>query len=413
MVIFLLASYCSKAQSLDDSMSAGRDQAINIFLDCAQCDMAYFKTNFTAVNYANDNFDADVHVLVSALPTGGGGEEYNIRLIGKGKYESMVYNISASMPEYYSADETREALLDKIRLGLVPYLLNTPYGEKISLSIDDSPIPETVEDPWKNWVFDISASGSFSSQKYYESYSMSGSLYASKVTEEIKIESANNYGIAESSFSMKDSDTLTTYNIRQQDMYSQNLVVKSLGGHWGIGGYASFGRSWYGNTEFQSSTGPAAEYNLFNYNEVARRECRFLYSISYEYSNYFDLTSYGKLTDKLFRHDLSINFTYYEPWGTISAMARASSYLNDLSAYSAGGTVIAYIRIFKGLSLNLSGSVGYSNNQRSLRQDQGNSMEYITGQWEMEQGFSYSINAGISYRFGSKNNNAVNPRFGY
>lgn len=37
----------------------------------------------------------------------------------------------------------------------------------------------------------------------------------------------------------------------------------------------------------------------------------------------------------------------------------------------------------------------------------------LDGQWEMEQGFSYSINAGISYRFGSKNNNAVNPRFGY
>ena len=119
------------------------------------------------------------------------------------------------------------------------------------------------------------------------------------------------------------------------------------------------------------------------------------------------------MTDDLFRQDLSINFSYYEPWGTLSASAFGSSYLNDMSQFAVGVSATGYIRIFKGLSLNLSGGVGYSQNQRSLREVQDNPNEIITGQMEMEEGFSYSINIGIGYRFGSKNNNAVNPRFGF
>jgi hypothetical protein len=133
----------------------------------------------------------------------------------------------------------------------------------------------------------------------------------------------------------------------------------------------------------------------------------------YEHSKYNSPTIYGKMTDDLFSQNLSINFSYYEPWGTLSASAGGSAYLQDMSQFAVGTSATAYVKIFKGLSFNVSGSLGYSQNQRSLRDGYADPMEVVTGQYEMEEGLNYGINVGISFRFGSKNNNAVNPRFGY
>jgi hypothetical protein len=409
----LLSAYFVNSQSTQDSVPVGRGSALDVYLDCSDCDLEYFKTNFTAVNYVNDSYDADVQILVSSLPTGSGGEAYNIRLFGQDEFRSMTDTVLAVLPEYFTYDKTRKALLDKIQLGLVPYLLKTPYAEKLTLFIEESPVMAESEDPWKNWVFDISGSGSFASQKYAESYSLSGSFYASKITREIKIESSNYFGFSESKYYYFDEDTLAEYTMSQQDIASQNLFVKSLGTHWGLGGFASLGRSEYSNIDFQFNLGPAVEYNIFSYDEAATREFRIMYSLMYEHSKYNTLTIYDKMQDDLFTHSLSINFTYYEPWGTISASAGGSSYLNDMSQFSVGTGAAASLKLGKGISLTVSGSVGYSQDQRSLRQGTGDPMEVVTGQWQMEEGLSYSINVGISYRFGSKNNNAVNPRFGY
>jgi len=412
--MFLLASFhCSFSQDQDDTTTVDQDSRLNIYLDCYSCDDAYFKTNFTAVNYVNDIQDADVQILVSSLPTGSGGEKYNIRLFGRERYKFMNDTVLAVLPEYYTYDETRSALLQKIQLGLVPYLLKTPYAEKLSLYIDESPVMAELKDPWNNWIFDISGSGSFASQKYAESYRLNGSFYASKITREIKIESSNYFSFSESRFSYFDQDTLNTYKSSQREIASQNLFVKSLGNHWGLGGFASFGRSEYSNLDFQLNIGPAVEYNIFSYDEASTRECRILYSLMYEHSNYNTLTVYNKMRDDLFTQDLSINFSYYEPWGSLSASAGGSSYLNDLSQFSVGAGAAASLQVSKGLSLIVSGSVSYSQNQRSLREGFADPRGVISGEWEMEQGLSYSINVGISFRFGSKKNNAVNPRFGF
>lgn len=409
---FLLAPVFCNAWHQPDTINSGNEQVLNIYLDCASCDMEYFKTNFTAVNYVCDSHDADVHILVSSLPTGGGGEEYTIRYAGAGKYSSLTDTVLATLPEHFTFDETRRALLEKIQLGLVPYLLKTPYGSKLALFIDESPIRQEEKDPWKSWVFDISCAGSLSGQKYAKSYSLFGSLYISKITREIKIESASYFNFSESSFGYYEEDTLATYYASQQEIQSQNLFVRSLGDHWGIGGFGSFGRSEYSNLDFQLRTGPAAEYNIFSYEEAATHECRILYSIMYEHSDYNVMTVYGKMKDDLFTQNLSIIYTNYQPWGTVSASAGGSAYLNDLSQFSTGASASASLKVSRGFSVSLSGSIGYCQNQRSLREGVGDLPDILGGQWEMEQGLTYSLSAGISFRFGSKNNNAVNPRFG-
>jgi len=414
MIIALLsAGFYLPAQ---DRVTFPRDdssQVLDIFLDCVTCDMEYFRTNFTDVSYVHERQDADVHVLVSALPSGSGGTAYTIRLIGQGRYEDVAYKVTCDVPEHYSYDETRSALLKKIRLALVPYLLDTPAGERLSLSVIDEPALSELPDNWKNWYFTVSGSGSFSRSKYDENFSIGGNFSASKITEAIKFESGNGFGYSQARIKYSDSDTIAIYTIKQQSISSQNLFVKSLGNHWGIGGFASIYRNIQENYDLQAQIGPAVEYNLFSYKEAADRQCRILYAITCEYADYHDLTLYNSMKENLFSHNLGVSFTYLEPWGTLSASAGGTAYLDDMSQYSVGVAASADVNISGGLSVILSGNAGYSQDQRYLRRGEGKLTDILTSQWQQETGLYYGFNIGIAYSFGSKYNNAVNPRFGF
>jgi hypothetical protein len=66
-------------------IAAGQEtnpEALRVFLDCAVCDFDYLRTEMTYVNYVRDRKDAEVHVLVTTEPTGGGGTEFTIDFIG-------------------------------------------------------------------------------------------------------------------------------------------------------------------------------------------------------------------------------------------------------------------------------------------------------------------------------------------
>ncbi|MCK9400120.1 MAG: hypothetical protein M0Q51_09035 [Bacteroidales bacterium] len=71
------------------------------------CDFDYFRTNFTIVNYVNDNKDADVHILVTSLPTGSGGSAYSIILLGQGRYKYMIDTVIFNMSQDITAEVAR------------------------------------------------------------------------------------------------------------------------------------------------------------------------------------------------------------------------------------------------------------------------------------------------------------------
>jgi hypothetical protein len=293
-------------------------------------------------------------------------------------------------------------------------MLKTPAAENLFLFIDSKPLTVEEKDPWKSWIFDLYGSAMFSSHKTYQDFSFSGGLYCSKVTPEIKFESMNNFFLNESRIKIFDDNDSVVYSFfwSQKDYSSDNLLVKSLGNHCGIGGIASFNKSEYNNLDFQILAGPAIEFNLFSYEDVATREFKFLYTILYEYSDYKKVTVFNRMSDQLFRQDLRINFSYYlSQRGTISANVYGSTYLDDLSQFSLGATAMISVNLFKGLSVRFSGGMSYYENQRTLRKEPYSEVNYIPGQWELEKQFGYSFGIGLSFRFGSKNNNTVNARF--
>jgi len=417
LIILIIAGavYRVSSQNNSDTVADNPDQNLNIYLDCMSCDAAYFKTNFTSVNYVKERTDADVHILVTSMTTGSGGTEYTMQLDGKKRFGMHRDTVVFSVPADATEDVRRTTLLENTQLGLVPYLMKTPSKERLTLFIDETTKINgslTTKDPWRNWNFEINASGNINSSRTFKSYGFSGSVYASKITQEIKLESSAEFSFSEQRFMYYDmNDSLIdTDFLSQQSFSSNNLVVKSLGDHFSVGGFASFLRSDFSNLDFLVAVGPKVEYNIYKYADASNKQFRFLYGINYQYSDYQELTIYDQMTEQRFSHDLSITAGYVDEWGNIDVGVRGTSYLNDWSQYSVGANASVNIDLGKGLSFNLSGSCSYVQDQINIRKDPGDPGSLPPIYWEYKSEFNYRVSIGISFRFGSKRNNVVNPR---
>lgn len=197
----------------------------------------------------------------------------------------------------------------------------------------------------------------------------------------------------------------------QRGLYTSNLFVKSLGEHFGIGGLANIKSSKLQNIDFQMKIGPAIEYNLYKYSETAQKQLRFLYFLGYEQSHYNEMTIYNKMDNKLYSHNLRILFTHIRPWGYFNASLYGSNYLNDFSQFSLGTNAITNIRIVRGFGFNVSCGLNMYRDQISLKKGMASMEDLISQQRQIATDYSFNISVGLSFRFGSINNNVVNPRF--
>ena len=68
-------------------------------------------------------------------------------------------------------------------------------------------------------------------------------------------------------------------------------------------------------------------------------------------------------------------------------------------------------RITRGLSITVGGGASLIHDQINIAKTAATEEEILTKQKEMETNYSYNINFGITYTFGSIYNNVVNPRF--
>ena len=70
------------------------------------------------------------------------------------------------------------------------------------------------------------------------------------------------------------------------------------------------------------------------------------------------------------------------------------------------------VRLFKGFSLSLFGSVSFIHDQLFLPKAGVDEATLLLQRRQLETSFSYQAFLSLSYRFGSTYNNIVNPRFG-
>jgi hypothetical protein len=160
------------------------------------------------------------------------------------------------------------------------------------------------------------------------------------------------------------------------------------------------------------SVSPAIEYDIFPYSESNQKQLRILYGMGFVYNNYVDSTVYDKLEENLFEQTLDIALQVQQRWGSANISLGASNYMNDFSKNSVELDGFIRVRLFKGMSLNINGSVAFIHNQIELAKGGRSSEDIYLRLRELETNYRYEAGIGITYTFGSIYNNIVNPRFG-
>ena len=392
---------------------------LRVFVDCNfYCDMDFLRTEIGWVDYMRDRADAQVHILGTAQGTGGGGRRYTLEFIGlrsfAGRADTLEYTSAADDSE----EIARRGIAQTIKLGLVPFIADSPLGRRLTISLADVDPDADVDtdlpprDPWNFWTFRISLNGNMDGESSREAYRISTGLSANRTTEEWKLSVSGNGSYSEQEFTypVESGDTTITSLTRS---YSANtLTVKSLGPHMSLGARTNVSTSTFGNTALSITITPAVEFNLFPYSESTRRQLTALYAVGGRMLEYRDTTIYDQIEETRPLHSLTLGYSTRQPWGSIDMGVDGSQFLHDRSKYSISVLAGLFdIKLFKGFSFNVFGNYSLVRNQLALARGTLTQEEILLRQRELATTYRYFINGGISYRFGSIFDNVVNPRF--
>lgn len=389
---------------------------IRVFVDCPQtrCDLDYFRREIAFVDYVRDRNDAQVHVLVTEQSTGGGGNAYTASFIGMREFAGRVDTLSFFAPDATTEDEVRQGLARIFKLGLVPFVAGTPEADRIIISYEapegeaaGSPTP-TV-DPWDFWVFEVDGETYISGESSYRNVDVGGGISARRTTEALKLGLALDGNYERSSF---DLDSVTTVTSTQESYGASAFAVKSLGPHWGARASVAANRSSHDNRKLGLRAGAGLEYDVFPYTESARRLLTVRYEIGANHFAYDEETIFLVMEETVLDHELEISLDAIQPWGETGIGLRGRQYLDDLGKTSLRFFGDVEVRVVRGLSLELDGSISRIRDQRYLPAGGLTPEEILLRQQDVATDYRYEVSLGLSYSFGSIYNNVVNRRFG-
>jgi len=293
-------------------------------------------------------------------------------------------------------------------MGLMRYVARTSDFKNLNIEYTGTKEAASIPDPWNNWVFELRTSPRFESEESFKEFSFYNSIEISQITPYWKIETEFDHRLTKTKYTHGEE----TYVKNKTETEMENLVVKSLGPHWSVGGRLDLLSSSFSNIQFRSEFFPSVEYNLFPYSESTHRQLRFLYSIGASVNQYNDSTIYGKLKENLARQQLKVAYQVEDRWGSVNVSLEGSNYLHDFSKNRIELDGYINIRIVKGLSLRVFGGIAKIQDQLSLVKGELSEADILLQLQELAT--EYSVDGGVSltYTFGSIFNNVVNPRFG-
>ena len=417
-LFFLLGTHLAKAQNDASRVIA---EAPNVFLDCFDCDYDNFKREVNYVNYLRERQSADIYVLVTSQNTGG-GDEYVMYLLGQGRFEGQNDTLTVHTEIDDTEREISNKLLALYKRGLLPYLLQTPLSEQISYKITQKEEKSTEEtqspsDPWKAWVFSISGGGNANGQSTSNSLSLRSRLSANRITEKSKWrfslsgrQNKQNFYIfyRDSLGEITSTDTFTSV---VQSFYANASYIGAIDDHLSWGVFANTYNSSYSNIKLGNDLRLGLEYDLFPYSESDRRMITLTYKIGPTYNQYEDTTIFDQLSEVVWQHQLAFNIYQNQPWGNVSFGIDYSNYLHDFRLNSLSFNPSLNWNVARGLTLTLGGYISLISDQITLPKDQVSIPSLLLRDRIVETDFSYFTYLNLSYTFGSKYSNIVNPRF--
>lgn len=387
---------------------------IRVFIDCQRCNQSYIREEIPFVNYVRDKEDADLHVLITLQRTGSGGTEYTLRLIGRTIFSGQENTLKYTSPNSDTEDEERRGLIRHLKIGFVPYLSKTSALENLLITYDESGDKQlsAEDDNWNFWVFELDGRTFLNGEESRKMLFLSFGAEADRVTKDLKINTNYNYDYNRRTFTSLDSlgnQESSSFITRGQEFDTR--IVKSINDHWSAGMFAETYTSSRDNITLNISGSPAIEYNIFPYEDYSEREISFMFVMSSGYYNYEEVTIFNKDSEFLIRPQLRAAMDLTQPWGEIEGRVNTSTYLHDLSKNRVDLNLEFDFRIFRGLSLSLSGRYSLINDQLSIPKGDISDAEQLLDLREQATSYSYRAFFGIEYSFGSIYNNIVNPRF--
>ncbi len=389
--------------------------ALRAYLDCHEwgCDRDFLVTEMKWVNWMRDRTDAAIHLLVTSEATGSGGRRYTVVAIGQKEYAGRADTLTWTANSNDSDDLRRKGLLRVMSQLLLPYAAKTPLAPRLSVNFAAptgaaGPIA-AARDKWNFWTYSISANAYANGEKRQSSGSYFSNLEANRTTEAWKIRLNGNFSYDQSEYSFSDGTTFTSL---KRSFGLGAMAVKSVGPHWSAGGRLSARRSDYYNTDADVTVSGGVEWDYFPYEQFTRRKFTVLYSAGLQHYRYRETTIYDKDRETRPLHSLSVGIARRQPWGSANVSINGSQYLDDLKYYNAGVFGGVDVRVGKGFSVNLSGSVSRVRDQLYLPRGEATDEEVIARQQALSTNFRYFVFTGIRYQFGSMFNSVVNPRFG-
>lgn len=388
--------------------------AVRVFLDCQapSCDYNHFRREIGYVNWVRDREDADVHLLVTAQSTGGGGRAYALNFIGRRGFATLQDTLHYTSRNTDTDAEIRDGLTRMIEAGLMRFAARTPTINALAihfLPAEATPPATPEEDPWNYWVFSVGLNGSVDGEAKDRGYAASGSFGASRVTEAHRFRFRISGDWRRSETELSDS---TTYVDERQGFDASLLWAQSLSPHWSLGALAEADRSTYLNHDFGFEGGPALEFSIYPYDESTRRQVTVLYAVGIGAYDFQEETVLGQTSQVLALQHLEISVAVRQPWGSIFGGASVNQYFYDLSAHRVETHAGISLRVFRGLNFNTNGSIARIKDQIFLPAGELTNEEILVRRRQRETDFRFRLRTGFSFRFGSKFANVVNTRLG-
>lgn len=385
------------------------DGRVTIFLDCEFCNEAQIKKELDYINFALDPYRSDLHVFISRQWLSSGGQQYFIEFIGKSDWEGEKVKFDFTSPPTLTSFEQNELIINKIEIGLVPFIAKTKLAEGINLEIntkESSSAPSSDDGFWNNFIFDLGGNVAWSSEATRKDFRLNTNMSIESTTSEWRLRVTPTYFYRHQTIQTNDEEVIATQT-RGNFPWS---LVKSIDTHWSAGIFNSYYTSNFSNIDLSIWLAPAIEYSIFPYSDVPEREFTVSYRLGYLYRDYIEETIFNKFTEQLYQQMLDVNLRMRRPWGNVFAGMSSSNFMNDWSKNRLVLNGQFSVRVFKGLSVSFGGNYELINDQISLPKGEVSLEDLLLAQRQQATSFQSSMNLGISYTFGAIYNNVINTR---
>jgi len=419
-LLFVAGAPVRAQQAPTPAADTSQNAALRAFLDCdvRGCDREFLVSEMTWINWMRDRLDADFHILVTALTTGSGGRQYVVVAIGQRAFQGKVDTLEFTTNPNDADDLIRRQLMRVVSQLLLPHAARGPLGPRLTVAFaapsgrSGEPAAAAV-DRWNFWTYSVSANGFLNGESRQSFRNGWLNLSGNRTTEQWKVRFGVNNSYNESKFTFAlDSLRDTTIVALQRNASVSAMAVKSLGDHWSVGGRISGDQSDFRNIDLGTSAAAAVEWNLFPYKEFARRRLAFLYTVGARSFRYQEITVFDLKSETRPVHTLDATLAARQPWGEANVTLSGSQYLDGLKYYNAGIRGGVEVRLGRGLSFNVEGSLSRVRDQLFLERGGASQQEVLTRLRALQTNFRYFTFFGIRYQFGSIFNSVVNPRFG-